>query len=148
VRFTLDVRWKFFTQRAVRCWHSCPEKLWCPISGGTQGQVGWGSGQPELVGGSPVHGRGWNYTVFEIPSNLSYSVNLTALIPLPAPASFLNQTRGEVGSPQLQPPAVFYRRPQRSKEATNESCEAADKYANLIVSHNSENELLFQREPR
>lgn len=34
------------------------------------------------------------------------------------------------------------------KEATNESCEAADKYANLIVSHNSENELLFQREPR
>ena len=24
---------------------SCPEKLWCPIPGGTQGQVGWGPGQ-------------------------------------------------------------------------------------------------------
>jgi len=23
-----------------------------------QGQVGWGHGQPELLGGSPVHGRG------------------------------------------------------------------------------------------
>jgi len=22
-----------------------PEKLWCPIPGGTQGQVGWGPGQ-------------------------------------------------------------------------------------------------------
>ena len=28
----------------------CPEKLWCPIPGGAQGQVGWGPGQPELVG--------------------------------------------------------------------------------------------------
>ena len=30
----------------------------CPISGGIQGQVGWGPGQPELVGGSPAHGWG------------------------------------------------------------------------------------------
>jgi len=30
----------------------------CPISAGAQGQVGWGTGQPELVGDSPVHGRG------------------------------------------------------------------------------------------
>jgi len=44
-RFRLDVRGKFFTQRAVRHWHSCPEKLWRPIPGGTQGQVGWGPGQ-------------------------------------------------------------------------------------------------------
>ena len=29
----------------------------CPIPGGTEGQVGWGPGQPELVGGSPAHGR-------------------------------------------------------------------------------------------
>ena len=28
----------------------------CPISGGIQ--VGWGTGQPELVGGSPAHDRG------------------------------------------------------------------------------------------
>jgi len=57
-RFMLDVRKKFFTQRVVRRWHSCPEKLWCPIPGGAQGQGGWGPGQPELVGGSPAHGRG------------------------------------------------------------------------------------------
>jgi len=48
----------FLTQRAVRPWHSCSEKLWCPISGAVQGQVGWGPGQAELVGGSPAHGRG------------------------------------------------------------------------------------------
>ena len=53
-----DVRKKFFTQRAVRRWHSCPEKLRCPIPGGAQGQLGWGPGWPELVGGSPAHGGG------------------------------------------------------------------------------------------
>ena len=26
-RFRLDVRGKFCTQRAVRCWHCCPERL-------------------------------------------------------------------------------------------------------------------------
>jgi len=30
-----------------------------PNPGGTQGQVGPCPGQPELVGGSPAHGRGW-----------------------------------------------------------------------------------------
>ena len=45
-------------KRPVRCWHSCPEKLWCTIPGGAQGQVGLGPEQPELVGGSPAHGRG------------------------------------------------------------------------------------------
>jgi len=44
-----DLRRKFFTQRAARQWHSCPEKLWCPIPEGAQSQVGWGPGQPELV---------------------------------------------------------------------------------------------------
>jgi len=27
----------------------------CPIPGGAQDQVGWGPGQPELVGGNPAH---------------------------------------------------------------------------------------------
>ena len=58
MRFKVKIRRKFFTQRAVRHWHSCPEKLWCPIAGGAQGQVGWGPGQPEMVGGSPAHGTG------------------------------------------------------------------------------------------
>ena len=29
-----------------------------PSLGDVQGQVGWGSGQPELLGGSPAHGTG------------------------------------------------------------------------------------------
>ena len=27
-RFRLDIRGKFFKERAVRCWNSCPERLW------------------------------------------------------------------------------------------------------------------------
>ena len=34
------------------------ENLWCPIPGSAQGQVAWGPGQPDLVGGSPAHGMG------------------------------------------------------------------------------------------
>jgi len=30
VRFSSAVRRRFFTQRALRHWHSCPEKLWVP----------------------------------------------------------------------------------------------------------------------
>jgi len=30
----------------------------CSIPGGVQGQVGWGPGQPELVGGNSSHSRG------------------------------------------------------------------------------------------
>ena len=40
------------------CEASCPEKLWCPIPGGIQGQAGCGSGQPGLVVGDPAHSRG------------------------------------------------------------------------------------------
>ena len=34
---------------------------------------GWrGPGQPELVGDSPAHGRGWGWVGFEIPSYLGH----------------------------------------------------------------------------
>ena len=56
------------------------EKLWCPIPGGAQGQVGWGPGQPELVGGSPAHGRGWGWVGFELPSNPNHSVILWKIL--------------------------------------------------------------------
>jgi len=47
------------TQKAVRHQHSCPEKLWCPIPGGTQGQFGWGPGQPELGVAALLMAEGW-----------------------------------------------------------------------------------------
>ena len=31
----------------------------CPIPGGVQGQVEWGSGQPDLASDNPAHGRGY-----------------------------------------------------------------------------------------
>ena len=37
-----------------------------------QGQVGWGPGQPELLGGSPAHGAGWDWVGFEVSSNPSH----------------------------------------------------------------------------
>jgi len=52
----------------------CPKKLWCPIPGGIQAQVGWGPGQPELLGGSPAHGRGLGLVGFGIPANPSHFV--------------------------------------------------------------------------
>jgi len=48
----LDIRRKFLTQRMMRCWHSCLEKLWVPHPSMHSGPSWMGAGQPELVGGS------------------------------------------------------------------------------------------------
>ena len=44
---------------------------------GIQGQVGWDSGQPDLVAGNPAHGRGgWNCIISKVPSNPNHSMIL------------------------------------------------------------------------
>ena len=65
-RFRLNIRKKLFNIRVVTHWNmelsqrSCE----CPIHGGVQGHVGWGSVQPDLGEVVPVHGRevgtGWS----------------------------------------------------------------------------------------
>ena len=64
-RYRLDVRGNLFTERAVRHWNrlprdgvDAPSLAW---NGDTQGQTGWGPGQPDLVPdlvvGNPARGR-------------------------------------------------------------------------------------------
>jgi len=72
-RFKLSIRKNFYAMRMVRHWHCCPESCGCSISGGAEGQVGWGFGQPVLVGGVSAHGRGWDEMV---PSNPNHSLLL------------------------------------------------------------------------
>jgi len=56
VRFRLDVWSKFFSERVVRCWISCPERLWMPHPWRCS-RPGWmGPGQPGLVLGIEVGG--------------------------------------------------------------------------------------------
>jgi len=55
-RFRLDVSGKSFTERAGSLLQRASMGgCVCPIPGGAQDQVGWGPGQPELVGGNPAH---------------------------------------------------------------------------------------------
>ena len=46
------------------------------VSGGAQGQAGWGRGQAELVGGVPDHGRGQNQMGFKVSSNPNHPLIL------------------------------------------------------------------------
>ena len=67
-RFTLDVRWKLFTQTEVRHWHSCPVSCGCPIPGGAPGQAAWGPGQLIWWGAALPMARGWNWVIFQSKS--------------------------------------------------------------------------------
>jgi len=56
-----------FIQRAVRPWHSCPEKLWCTHPGGAQGQVEWGPGQLSWWGAAQPMAGDWNFMIIKSP---------------------------------------------------------------------------------
>lgn len=49
--------------------HSFPGELCMPHHWRHLMQVGWGPGKPELVWGSPVHSRGWDWVSFRVPSS-------------------------------------------------------------------------------
>jgi len=50
-RFRLIVGEKFFTERVVRPWHSCPEKLWVPHP--------WRHSRPAWMGPWAAGSGGW-----------------------------------------------------------------------------------------
>jgi len=57
----VDIRKKLFMMRVVRHWHRLPREVVDAQSlEGTdaQGQAGWGSEQPDVAVGVPVHYRG------------------------------------------------------------------------------------------
>jgi len=59
----------------VRQWHSCPEKLWCPIPGGSR--PGWiGPWAAELVVAALPTAWGWNWVALKVPFNPSHSASL------------------------------------------------------------------------
>jgi len=66
----------FFTERAMRHWHCCPESFGSPISGDAQSQTGWDFGQTGLVVNILARGKGLSWTIFKIPSNSNYSLIL------------------------------------------------------------------------
>jgi len=58
--------------RVPKHWHSCPEKLWCPIPGGAQGQVGWALSSLSWWEAALPVAQDWGW----VPSDPSHSVIL------------------------------------------------------------------------
>ena len=56
-RFRLDIEDFFHSDGCDMLERVAQEGCGCPIPGGTQGQIGCGSGQPGLVVGNPAHIR-------------------------------------------------------------------------------------------
>ena len=78
---------------------SCFQNCVYPIPGGFQGQVGWGPGQPDLVGGSPAHGRGLEL------DGLWCSLQAKLFS-----GSFCQEVRNSHSSPRFWPFKIYQRR--------------------------------------
>ena len=74
---------------------------------GAQGQVGWGCGQPDLVGDNQTTARGRSLMIFKIPSNISHFIIL--MITLKA---IYNSTvkEGSIGNLYLVPYHLFQKK--------------------------------------
>ena len=70
----------FYSEGSEMLEHVAQRNYGCSISGDTQGQVGWDSGQHELLDSNTDHGQMWNQEldlmVFMGTSNWGYSVIL------------------------------------------------------------------------
>ena len=82
--FRLHVRGKFFTERAVKCWHSCPDRLWMlhPWRCSRPGWMGPWAAWSSIKCGDwwPCLWQGdWNFMILGIPSNPSHSMILWSI---------------------------------------------------------------------
>lgn len=102
----LGVNFSFRVGKVLEQVPGSPKKLWCPVPVGTQGQLGWGPVQAELLGGSPACSReGWNWMIFQVPSNPNHSLILWKscdLLSVPRECSSCI-TRNDAASPLLLP---------------------------------------------
>ena len=96
-RCWLAVRKKFFSQKAVRLWHCCPEKLWVPPPCRRSKPGGVGPRAARAGGRQPCPGQGLQLDKVPQPK--------TANDPPPFPP------RRHLGSPIAPRPLVTPRRP-------------------------------------